>query len=182
MAAAAIEVQAAAVAVAGDRRAVVSLKRRSVVGLGANLGDRIAALQAAVKEMDRALSVEATSRVYATVPVGGPPQGEFLNAAVLLLLGASPSDLMAVLLEIERGLGRVRGPRWGPRTIDLDLLWIEGVKVDSPSLTVPHAHLRERAFAVAPLLDVTPDACDPETGDRYVVPPGDIRLTSHALK
>ncbi len=104
---AAIEVQVVVVAAAGDvvdfgRRAIVSLKRRSVVGLGANLGDRIAALQAAVKEIDRALSVDATSRVYATAPVGGPPQGEFLNAAVLLHLGlgASPSDLMAVLVEI----------------------------------------------------------------------------------
>jgi 2-amino-4-hydroxy-6-hydroxymethyldihydropteridine diphosphokinase len=158
------------------------LKRRSVVGLGANLGDRIAALRAAVREIDRALYVEATSRVYATAPVGGPPQGEFFNAAVLLLVSASPSDLMATLLGIERGLGRVRGPRWGPRTIDLDLLWMEGVKVESPSLTVPHAHLRERAFAVAPLLDVAPDASDPETGERYVVPAGDIRVTSHALR
>ncbi len=139
-------------------------------------------MQAAAREIDRALAIEATSRVYATAPVGGPPQGEFLNAAVVVLLDGSPLDLMAVLLDIERGLGRVRGPRWGPRTIDLDLLWIEGIAIDGPSLTVPHPHLRARAFAVAPLLDVVPDACDPRSGERYVVPPGDIRVTSYALK
>jgi 2-amino-4-hydroxy-6-hydroxymethyldihydropteridine diphosphokinase len=139
-------------------------------------------MQAAAREIDRALPIEATSRVYATAPVGGPPQGEFLNAALVVRLDGSPFELMAVLLDIERGLGRVRGARWGPRTIDLDLLWIEGVAIDSPSLTVPHPHLRARAFALAPLLDVVPDACDPKGGARYVVPPGDIRVTSYALK
>jgi 2-amino-4-hydroxy-6-hydroxymethyldihydropteridine diphosphokinase len=139
-------------------------------------------MQAAAREIDRAFTIEATSRVYAAAPVGGPPQGEFLNAAVVVLLDGSPLGLMTALLDIERGLGRVRGPRWGPRTIDLDLLWIEGVAIDSPSLTVPHPHLRARAFALAPLLDVVPDACDPKSGARYVVPPGDIRVTSYALR
>lgn len=139
-------------------------------------------MQAATREIDRSLTVEATSRVYATAPVGGPPQGEFLNAALLVLLDGSPSGLMTALLDIERRLGRVRGPRWGPRTIDLDLLWIEGVAIDSPSLTVPHPHLLARAFALAPLLDLVPDACDPKSGARYVVPPGDIRVTPYALK
>lgn len=104
-----------------------------------------------------------------------------MNAAVLLLYEGSPSELMALLLEIERGLGRVRGPRWGPRKIDLDVLWIEEVIIDSPSLTVPHPHLMERAFAVAPLLDLAPDARDPRTGERYVVPAGEIRVTTHVL-
>jgi 2-amino-4-hydroxy-6-hydroxymethyldihydropteridine diphosphokinase len=157
------------------------LRRRSVVGLGANLGDRLAAMQAAAREIHVAVSIEATSRVYETAPVGGPPQGEFLNAAVLLLYEGSPSELMTLLLEIELALGRARGPHWGPRTIDLDLLWMEGVVIDSPSLTVPHPHLRERAFAVAPLLDLAPDACDPKTGERYSVPAGEIRVTTHAL-
>jgi 2-amino-4-hydroxy-6-hydroxymethyldihydropteridine diphosphokinase len=153
-----------------------------VVGLGANLGDRLATMQGAVREIHRVLPIEGTSRVYASAPVGGPPQGEFLNAAVLILRDGSPSDLMEELLAIERGLGRTRGTRWGPRTIDLDVLWIEGVSIDSPSLTVPHPHLRERAFAVAPLLDLVPDARDPRSGERYVVPVGDIRVTSYALR
>jgi len=180
-------VAVAAVVAAGETvdfvgEPVVSVRPRAVVGLGANLGDRLAALQAAAREIDRALRIEATSRVYATAPVGGPPQGEFLNAAVVVLLEGAPSGLMAVLLDIELRLGRVRGPRWGPRTIDLDLLWIDGVAIDSPSLTVPHPHLRARAFALAPLLDLVPDARDPKSGARYVLPPGDIRVTSYALK
>jgi len=157
------------------------LRRRSVVGLGANLGDRLAAMQAAAREIHVAVSIEATSRVYATAAVGGPPQGEFLNAAVLLMHDGSPSQLMSTLLDVERRLGRVRGPRWGPRTIDLDLLWIEGVAIESPPVTVPHPRLRERAFAVAPLLDLVADACDPQTGERYVLPGGDIRVIMHAL-
>jgi 2-amino-4-hydroxy-6-hydroxymethyldihydropteridine diphosphokinase len=155
--------------------------RRSVVGLGANLGDRLAAMQGAVLEIHATLPVAAASRVYATAPVGGPPQGEFLNAAVLLSRAIAPSELLALLLRVERSLGRVRGERWGPRTIDLDLLWIDGVAIDTPSLTVPHPSLRERAFALAPLLELAPDACDPKTGERYVVPAGDIRVTSYSL-
>jgi 2-amino-4-hydroxy-6-hydroxymethyldihydropteridine diphosphokinase len=157
------------------------LKRRAVIGLGANLGDRLASMQAAAREIDRIAPVEATSRVYATAPVGGPPQGEFLNAAVLVLYEGDASDLLDALLAIERGLGRVRSERWGPRTIDLDVLWIEGVAVEVPGLTLPHAHLRERAFAVAPLLDVAPDARDPRTGRGYSVPPGALRVTPYSL-
>ena len=158
------------------------MTRRTVIGLGANLGDRIASMQAAVRELHRLGPVEATSRVYASAPVGGPPQGEFLNAAVLMLHDGAPSDLMQQLLAVERGLGRVRGQRWGPRTIDLDLLWIEGLSVETPAVTVPHPHLRQRAFAVAPLLDVADDARDPRSGERYVIPPGDIRPTSYVLR
>jgi 2-amino-4-hydroxy-6-hydroxymethyldihydropteridine diphosphokinase len=88
---------------------------------------------------------------------------------------------MALLLEIELVLGRVRGPRWGPRKIDLDLLWMEGLVIDTPSLTVPHPHLTQRAFAVAPLLELAPDARDPKTGERYCVPAGEIRVTNYAL-
>lgn len=104
--------------------------------------------------------VRARSYVYATEPVGGPPQGEFLNAAVRVECTQSPAELLDALLAIEQELGRVRRAeeRWGPRTIDLDILWIEGVAVDTPRLTVPHPRLEERAFALAPLLDVAPNA------------------------
>jgi len=145
--------------------------------------DRLGAMQTAVREIERAgYVVDIASRVYATAPVGGPPQGEFLNAAVLILHDGPPSALMEALLEVERGLGRVRGARWGPRTIDLDLLWIEGLSVETATLSVPHPHLGERAFAVAPLLDVVPDARDPRTGERYSLPAGDIRVTSFVLR
>jgi 2-amino-4-hydroxy-6-hydroxymethyldihydropteridine diphosphokinase len=157
------------------------LRRRTVIGLGANLGDRLASMQAAVREINRVAAVEAKSRVYATAPVGGPPQGEFLNAAVLLRYGGQPIDLLGAMLAIERGLGRVRNEKWGPRTIDLDVLWMEGVAFDGPTLMLPHPHLRERAFAVAPLLDVAPDARDPRSGEAYSVPVGAIRVTSYSL-
>ena len=111
----------------------------------------------------------ACSRVYETKPVGGPPQGDFLNAAVLV--SWEEGDLLEALQAIERDLGRERDVRWGPRTIDLDILWAEDrIISDPPRLVVPHPRLHERAFALAPLLDVVPDAVDPKTKQPYVMP------------
>lgn len=112
--------------------------------------------------------------MYETAPVGGPPQGDFLNAAVLVDVRGEPLELLDALLSIERSLGRVRDARWGPRTIDLDILWIEGVVFEHPRLVVPHPHLTERAFALAPLLELVPAAVDPRTGRAYVMVPGVI--------
>jgi 2-amino-4-hydroxy-6-hydroxymethyldihydropteridine diphosphokinase len=153
---------------------------RAVVGLGANLGDRLATLRIAVRELGRATQVEKTSHVYATAPVG-PPQPEFLNAAALVLYQAAPEQLLDVLLAIEMGLGRVRREKWGPRTIDLDLLWADGVALESARLVLPHPQLKNRAFALVPLLELVPDAVDPLTGERYIAPPGDVRLTTDVL-
>lgn len=153
---------------------------RAVVGIGANLGDRMATMRAAVRAIEAVARVEKTSHVYETAPVG-PPQPTFLNAAVLLAYERTPVDLLDELLAIERHAGRVRVERWGPRTLDLDVLWIDGLVVDTPRLAVPHRHLHERAFALAPLLQLVPDARDPRTGALYVVPPGDIRDTGEAL-
>jgi 2-amino-4-hydroxy-6-hydroxymethyldihydropteridine diphosphokinase len=152
----------------------------AVVGLGSNLGDRRALLDRAMREIARIARVEATSHVYETAPLG-PPQGRFLNAAALVAFAGTPEELLGALLAIEQRLGRVRRERWGPRTIDLDVLWIDGVAVASERLTVPHPRLRERAFALAPLLEVRPDARDPATGERYVVPPGDVVRTGDVL-
>jgi 2-amino-4-hydroxy-6-hydroxymethyldihydropteridine diphosphokinase len=152
----------------------------AVVGLGSNLGDRRAMLDRAMRELARIARVEAASHVYETAPVG-PPQGRFFNAAALIAFAGTPEELLDALLAIERRLGRVRGERWGPRTIDLDVLWIDGVAVASERLTVPHPRLHERAFALAPLLEVRPDARDPATGDGYVVPPGDVVRTGDVL-
>jgi len=119
------------------------------------------------------VAVVRGSRFYATAPVGGPPQPPFLNAAILVHCTLSPPALLDALLRIEVALGRVRGARevrFGPRTIDLDILWIEGVVVHAPHLTVPHPRLTERAFAMLPLLDVVPDATDPCTSSAFAVP------------
>jgi 2-amino-4-hydroxy-6-hydroxymethyldihydropteridine diphosphokinase len=161
---------------------------RAVVGLGANLGDRLATLRAAAGELGRASSVVARSRVYETEPVG-PAQPRFLNAAVLVDWRGSPEDLLRELLDVEARLGRVRGgERWSPRAIDLDLLWAEGVVAEGAHLTVPHPRLRERAFALVPLLDVAPDARDPRTGEAYeqvlgalARVAGDVRATGESL-
>jgi 2-amino-4-hydroxy-6-hydroxymethyldihydropteridine diphosphokinase len=154
---------------------------RTVIGIGANLGDRLATMQSAVRAMTGIGRLDAASRVYASTPVGGPRQPDFLNAAVLLRYAGEPLALLDALLAIEAGLGRVRRERWGPRTVDLDVLWIEGLAVDHPRLVVPHPRLRERAFAVAPMLDLVPTARDPRTGESYVVPAGAIRVTEARL-
>lgn len=138
---------------------------RVVIGIGANLGDRWATIDRAVARLAALPGVVShkASRWFETEPVGGPPQGKFLNGAVLLDLerDVRPADIMRQLLAIEQVLGRVRGPeRNAPRTIDLDLLWTDGPPSDDPSAIVPHPRLAERPFALAPLLDVLPDARD----------------------
>lgn len=138
-----------------------------VVGLGSNLGDREANLLAAERLLAARhdVEVEARSALYATPPVG-PPQPDYLNSALRLRTELAPQALLEVLLEAERRLGRVRTERWGPRIIDLDILYWAGGVVDEPRLQVPHPRLTERSFALAPLLDVAPElagryACDP---------------------
>jgi 2-amino-4-hydroxy-6-hydroxymethyldihydropteridine diphosphokinase len=153
----------------------------AVVGFGANLGDRLETMRLALRELARVALVGQTSRVYESAPVGGPLQPAFLNAAALVSPAGTPLELLFAMLSIEQRLGRVRRERWGPRTIDLDILWIEGLAVDTPRLIVPHPCLRERAFAMLPLLELAPAACDPRTGESYVAPPGDLQATSDIL-
>jgi 2-amino-4-hydroxy-6-hydroxymethyldihydropteridine diphosphokinase len=135
-----------------------------VVGLGSNLGAREATLAAAVADLGQLGSALRVSALYETDPVG-PPQPSYLNAAVRLEVPGEPRVLLARLLDVERRYGRVRREKWGPRTLDLDILWIDGVSHTDPDLVVPHAALRERRFALAPLLDVAPEARDPVTGE-----------------
>lgn len=142
-----------------------------VVGLGSNLGSREAFLRGAARLLDGRPDVRVTarSRLYVTPPMG-PPQPDFLNAAVRLATPRSPRELLSLLLDLEQQLGRVRAQRWGPRLIDLDILYWSGGAVDEPGLTVPHPGLAERPFAVAPLLDVAP-----ELADRYAADPPPTR-------
>ena len=138
----------------------------AVIGLGSNLGDSQAMLCEAARRLGALGEIQARSALYESEPVG-PPQPKFRNAAVRLVVAMSPEALLDVLLEVERALGRVRRERWGPRLIDLDVLWLAGPAFVSDRLVVPHAELRNRAFALCPLLDVAPDATDPRDGVRY---------------
>jgi 2-amino-4-hydroxy-6-hydroxymethyldihydropteridine diphosphokinase len=128
-----------------------------VIGLGSNLGDRGDHLARAVTQIAAlpGVSLCALSRVFETPPLG-PPQPNFLNAAARIACTSDAHVLLSQLLAIEGALGRVRDVRWGPRIIDLDILW-GSQRVSTPELEVPHRHLHERAFALAPLLDVAPD-------------------------
>ena len=133
--------------------------RRAVLGLGSNLGDRMGALQGAVDTIADTpdVWVTAVSPVYETDPVGGPDQGPFLNLVVELDTDRSARDLLEVCRAAEAAAARERGERWGPRTLDVDVLWIDGVVVDEPDLQVPHPRMGERRFVLAPLADLAPD-------------------------
>jgi len=128
---------------------------RAFLGLGSNLGDRLRLLHDAV---DAIPDVVAVSRLYETAPVGGPSgQGPFLNIVVQLDTARSARDLLELCREREAAAQRERKERWGPRTLDVDVLWIEGVTVDDPDLIVPHPRMFERAFVLLPLRDLAPD-------------------------
>jgi len=134
---------------------------RTFLGLGSNLGDRERLLAEAV---DRLVAVgrRAVSPVYETDPVGGPGQGPFLNLVVELDTDLSPRQLLSVCRRLEAAAQRVREERWGPRTLDVDVLWVDGVTVDEPDLEVPHPRMWERRFVLAPLRDLAPDLVSEE--------------------
>lgn len=141
-----------------------------VIGLGANLGERLSALRAACTRIATLGTIRARSRVWETDFVGPPEMGaqpRFLNAAIALETQLTGAALMQSLLDIEQSMGRVRAEKNGPRSIDLDLLWIEGVTLATELVTVPHPRLKERAFALAPLLEVAPAAREPATRMAY---------------
>jgi 2-amino-4-hydroxy-6-hydroxymethyldihydropteridine diphosphokinase len=140
---------------------------RAYVGLGANLGDREGALRAAVAALEATeeISVVAVSAFRETEPVGFLDQPRFLNGAAAVETTLTPRELLHALLAVERSLGRTREvPRFGPRTIDLDLLLYGDESVDEPGLTVPHPRLRERAFALEPLAELDPGLVVPGHG------------------
>jgi 2-amino-4-hydroxy-6-hydroxymethyldihydropteridine diphosphokinase len=133
---------------------------RAYVGLGTNLGDREGNLRRAVELIgaEPGIEVVAVSSFRDTAPVGYVDQPRFLNGACAVETDLSPRELLERLLAVEQALGRERGkePRWGPRTIDLDLLLYGQEEVDEPGLTVPHPRLTERSFALEPLLELDP--------------------------
>jgi 2-amino-4-hydroxy-6-hydroxymethyldihydropteridine diphosphokinase len=139
---------------------------RAYVGLGANLGPREVTLLRAADLLAAADGVEvvAVSQLRETAPVGVVEQPPFLNGAVALDTSLSARALLDLLLDIERSLGRVRGERWGPRTVDLDLLIYGDARVDDDGLHVPHPRLHERRFALEPLAELDPELEIPGLG------------------
>lgn len=127
---------------------------RTFLGLGSNMGDRYSTLRWAVESLP---DLVAVSPVYETSPVGGPPQDPFLNLIVELDTDLRPIDLLGLCHRLEGAAERVRGERWGPRTLDIDIIWMEGIELDDPDLTIPHASWKTRRFVLAPMRDLAPD-------------------------
>jgi len=132
--------------------------KRAYVGFGANLGDPAATLRAATAELGRrAGTVPAGSHIYRSRPIGVTDQPEFLNAVARLETALTADRLLEELLAVEAGFGRVRDVRWGPRTLDLDLIWYEGERREDARLTLPHPRAHEREFVLRPLAELAPD-------------------------
>jgi 2-amino-4-hydroxy-6-hydroxymethyldihydropteridine diphosphokinase len=132
---------------------------RAFLSLGSNVGDRCAHLERALESLAHTpdVRVVAISHVYETRPVGGPLQDDYLNAVVAIEVSMGPEDLLRLAHDLERDAARVRAERWGPRTLDVDILLYGDVSVDTPELTIPHPRMWERGFVLAPLRDVAPE-------------------------
>jgi len=143
-----------------------SPRQTAYIGLGSNLGPRQKTLRGAIAELDRrpGVRVVAVSSLIETRPVGGPPQGPFINAAAALATELAPTELMALLHEVEAVFGRARSLRWGPRTLDLDLLLYGDAVIEKPDLQVPHPLMHLRRFVLEPLCQIAPDALHPVLG------------------
>jgi 2-amino-4-hydroxy-6-hydroxymethyldihydropteridine diphosphokinase len=128
------------------------------LGLGSNLGDRRQHLAEAVRRLHAgpALQVIKVSSVYESSPVGVTAQPDFLNLVVQVATTHAPHELLAECLRVETDLGRVRGERWGPRTIDIDLLLYGDMRIDDECLNVPHPRMHERSFVLVPLAEIAP--------------------------
>lgn len=139
------------------------MMNKAYLGLGSNLGKRLDNLKSALSRLasSEAIIIAAISSVYETRPVGGPEQGPYLNACVKVKTTLTPTTLLLALQLVEDELGRVRKERWGPRTIDLDLLIYENIMINSPLLELPHPRLTERDFVLIPLADIAGDLIIP---------------------
>jgi 2-amino-4-hydroxy-6-hydroxymethyldihydropteridine diphosphokinase len=142
---------------------------RAYLGLGSNLGDRLHRLQAAVDGLAHTdgVTVTGVSPVYETAPVGGPPQPDYLNAVVGLDTDLGARALLEVAQALESAAARVRHQRWGPRTLDVDVLLVGDERVHEPDLEVPHPRLRDRGFVLAPLADLDPRAAGTPPGQTW---------------
>jgi 2-amino-4-hydroxy-6-hydroxymethyldihydropteridine diphosphokinase len=152
-------------------------ERRAFVALGSNVGDRWAYLRRGIQHLP---DVVALSPVYETEPVGGPPgQGRYLNMVAELLTAATPFDLLGAAQRAEADAGRTRAVRWGPRTLDVDILLLGDLTVDAPDLQIPHPGMWERGFVLVPLADLAPEVVAGRVDDgmrRDVVYAGTLAL------
>jgi 2-amino-4-hydroxy-6-hydroxymethyldihydropteridine diphosphokinase len=151
----------------------------AAIGIGSNVGDAAANVRGAFESLAALGEVVARSRLYRSEPWGLTDQPPFVNAAALLETALAPRELLAALQRIETERGRVATVRWGPRVLDLDILAYSGVKLDGPDLTIPHAHLHERAFALVPLAEIDPRFA----ALRDALPPGErAGVVEHSAK
>jgi 2-amino-4-hydroxy-6-hydroxymethyldihydropteridine diphosphokinase len=134
--------------------------------VGSNLGDRQALIRKALELLGRSPEVQVLrqSALYESVPVGVRDQPRFLNAVALISTELTPQSLLILLQSIEKRLGRRRGSRWGPRPIDLDMLFYDEQLIDEPNLIVPHPELAKRAFVLVPLVEIAPGLKHPRLG------------------
>jgi 2-amino-4-hydroxy-6-hydroxymethyldihydropteridine diphosphokinase len=139
---------------------VTGAQRQIVIALGSNMGDRVANLQGGLDCLLAMPGLRATavSAVFETAPVGGPPQADYMNAVLLADSGLDARSILDRCQAAERALGRVRDERWGPRTLDVDLIACDDEVSSDPELTLPHPRAHQRAFVLAPWLDVSPNA------------------------
>jgi 2-amino-4-hydroxy-6-hydroxymethyldihydropteridine diphosphokinase len=131
---------------------------KAVIALGANIGDPEEQMEIAIALLRESLDLIAISSIIKTAPVGGPAQPDYLNAVCIVESDLSASDLLALLHGIEKSLGRVREERWGPRTIDLDLIQYGTILSSADELTLPHPRAHERSFVLEPWFEIEPDA------------------------
>jgi 2-amino-4-hydroxy-6-hydroxymethyldihydropteridine diphosphokinase len=136
------------------------------IALGTNLGERLSNLRAAIESLPPDVKVVAESHVYETPPWGYEDQPAFLNMVVEAETSLEPESLLTYLKQLEVELGRERSIRWGPRLIDLDILFYDDLVIDTPPLVIPHPRLHERAFVLVPLADVAVDYVHPLLGKR----------------
>ena len=150
---------------------------KAYLALGSNLGDRLENLREAVRLLDETEGVDVvrSSRIYETEPVG-PPQPAYLNAVIEVATSRSPRELLDAGMVVEGALGRVRGERWGPRTIDVDVLTYDELTVDEPDLQIPHPRMHERGFVLVPLGELETDPMLPggRTLSALRVPPDEL--------
>jgi len=144
-------------------QAGIDAEAAAYLGLGSNQGDSERLLAQAVEMVGRLphTRVEAVSRMYRTAPVGGPEQPDYLNQVAAIATGLSPRELLAGTQGIEQALGRIRTVRWGPRTMDIDILWYYGVTVSEADLEVPHPRAGQRRFVLAPWAEIAPSVVLP---------------------